>query len=322
MELDPLNTLALTGLANAYYGLGAIDQARVHLYKVQALFPHLGMSYRYLSFGEYASGRLDKASFWMQRAASIDPNPLEIYSTVNNYIAFGWADDALEAAERYKQSSSGTDISRLVQARLDLDFENLAIEAYAIFDATGETVFAELGAWADASAGNCQSAVTTLERQFPSLKGEVIEYLDSQNLIDAVLLAYCNKEIGRDAEAARISDALFASDLISGDALIARPGLKLVRIGLHSVADDRDAALSELALIDPNNSPVAISSLSLPVDDLPIFATLANEDLFKKFATNQHYRLAQQARMFVSGETAQEIEQQVKLAGYTLGEWR
>jgi TolB-like protein/Tfp pilus assembly protein PilF len=322
VELDPLNTLALTGLANAYYGLGAIDQARVHLYKVQALFPHLGMSYRYLSFGEYASGRLDKASFWMQRAASIDPNPLEIYSTVNNYIAFGWADDALEAAERYKQSSSGTDISRLVQARLDLDFENLAIEAYAIFDATGETVFAELGAWADASAGNCQSAVTTLERQFPSLKGEVIEYLDSQNLIDAVLLAYCNKEIGRDAEAARISDALFASDLISGDALIARPGLKLVRIGLHSVADDRDAALSELALIDPNNSPVAISSLSLPVDDLPIFATLANEDLFKKFATNQHYRLAQQARMFVSGETAQEIEQQVKLAGYTLGEWR
>ena len=321
VALDPLNTLALTGLANAYSALGDHNQARLHLYKVQSLFPHLGMTYRYLSFGEYSSGRLDKASFWMARAAAVDPNPLEIYRSADNYLAFGWADEALEAAEEYKQSSSGTDISRLIQARLDLDFDNLGLEARVLFNSTGDSDFAVLGAWADAMAGKCEPAVATLERQFPSLSGEVIEYMDAQNLIDAVLLAHCRKEIGRESEAARLSDALFASDMLSADAITYRPWLKLVRVGLHAVAGDSKAALSELALMDPSTTPVAIA-LGLPVDDLPIFESLAEEESFKKYAANERYRIAQQARMLASGETAQEIARQVEIAGYTLGEWR
>jgi TolB-like protein/cytochrome c-type biogenesis protein CcmH/NrfG len=322
VELDPLNTLALTGLANAYSGLGMTEKARLHLFKVQSLFPHLGMSYRYLSFDEFAAGRLDKASFWMQRAADIDPNPLEIYANVNNYAVFGWADEALEAAELYRQSSSGTDISRLVQARLDLDFENLTIEARALFEQTGDADFAVLSAWAESVSGHCENTVTILERQFPSLKGEVIEYLDGRDLINAVLLAHCNKEIGRGEESERLTGALFASDLISDEALIVRPGLKLVRVGLHAVAGDDDSAIYELKRIDPNNAPVAISILSLPVDDLPIFASLTDKEPFRKFASNQRYRIAQQARMLASGETAQEIQAQIEMAGYTLGDWR
>lgn len=322
VALDPLNTLALTGLANAYFSLGLREQSRRHLFKVQSLFPHLGMSYRYLSFGEYTAGRLDKASFWMQRAAEIDPNPLEIYINVGNYAAFGWADEALEAAERYKQSSAGTDISRLVQARLDLDFKNLAVEARTIFELTGESEFAALTAWAEAVSGNCKAAVATLERQYPSLKGEVIEYMDAPDLINAVLLAHCNKEVGRDKESARLTNALFASDLISGKALQFRPGLKLVRVGLHAVAGDRETALAELERIDPDDAPVAISALALPVDDLPIFEALFDAEPFKKFATHERYRIAQQARMLASGETAKEIQLQVEMAGYTLGDWR
>ncbi|NCF71984.1 MAG: hypothetical protein GWP67_00645 [Gammaproteobacteria bacterium] len=322
VDLDPLNTLALTGLANAYYAVGMIEESRLHLFKVQSLFPHLGMSYRYLSQTEWASGRLDKASFWMQRAADVDPNPLEIYASVENYAAFGWADEALEAAERYKQSSSGTDISRLVQARLNLDFESLAIESLALFELTGESDFAVLSAWAESVAGDCESAVSILERQFPSLKGEVIEYMDGGDLINAVLLAHCNKEIGRDSESTRLTAALLASDLISDEALKIRPGLKLVRVGLHAVAGDPQSAIYELKRIDPNNAPVAISVLSLPLDDVPIFEELIGEESFTKFAANQRYRIAQQARMLASGETEKEIQLQVKMAGYTLGDWR
>ena len=228
----------------------------------------------------------------MQRAGSIDPNPLEIYSTVGNY--FGIWLGGRRAGSRGEDTSSRVPVPTSpgwFRRELDLDFANSGprglLRSSRQYRRSGD--FADAGRLGGRQAlAIVKSAVTSLERQFPSLKGEVIEYMDAQNLIDAVLLAYCNKEIGRDAEAARISDALFASDLISGDALIARPGLKLVRIGLHSVADDRDAALSELALIDPNNSPVAISSLSLPVDDLPIFASLANEDAFKKFAVQSN----------------------------------
>lgn len=321
-ELDPLNALALTGLANAYSGLGMTDRSRLHLYKVQSLFPHLGMSYRYLSFDEYAEGRLDKASFWMQRAAALEPNPLEIYMNVENYAVFGWADEALEAADLYKQTSSGTDISRLVQARLDLEFTTLAIESRGLFEQTGEADFAVLSAWAESVSGNCRSAVTILERQFPSLKGEVVEYMDGRNLIDAVLLAHCNKEIGRERESSRLVDALFASDLISGEALTVRPRLKMVRVGLHAVAGNISSALQELQRIDPNNTPVAVSMLGLPVDDLPIFAALIDEEAFSKFAATQRYRIAQQARMLASGETEKEIQLQVAAAGYTLGDWR
>jgi hypothetical protein len=128
--------------------------------------------------------------------------------------------------------------------------------------------------------------------------------------------------LGRDEESARLAGALFASDLISGDALTIRPGLKLVRVGLHAVAGDNDSAIYELKRIDPNNAPVAISVLSLPVDDLPIFAALTDEEPFRKFAATSRYRIAQQARMLASGETAKEIQLQVEMAGYTLGDWR
>jgi hypothetical protein len=109
--------------------------------------------------------------------------------------------------------------------------------------------------------------------------------------------------------------------LLTDDALINRPWLKLVRVGLHAVSDNQQAALSELALIDPSNSPVAIA-LSLPVDDLPIFESLVDEEAFKKYAAQERYRIAQQARMLASGETGREIELQVQMAGYTLGDWR
>lgn len=322
VELDPLNTLALTGLANAYFALGLYEQARQHLFKVQSLFPHLGMSYRYLSFYEFQSGRLDKASFWMNRAAAADPNPLEIYANVLNYAAFGWADEALEAAERYKQSSSGTDISRLVQARLDLDFDNIATEANAIFDVTGEKEFAVLSAWANASIDKCAQSVTTLERQYPSLKGEVIEYMDAPDLIDAVLLAHCNKEVGNRRETARLTGALLASEVLNDKAIENRHHLKLVRVGLHAVAGDESTALAELSRIDSANAPVALSALALPVDNLPIFASLADDETFTRFAAQERYRIAQQARMLASGETEKEIKLQVEMAGYSLGDWR
>jgi len=322
VALDPLNTLALTGLANAYSALGMREEARLHLFKVQSLFPHLGTSYRYLAQNEWSEGRLDKASFWMQRSADVDPNPLEIYANVENYATFGWADEALEAAERYKQSSSGIDISRLVQARLDLDFESVAVEALKLFELTGEADFAVLSAWAESVSGECGSTITILERQFPSLKGEIVEYMDGRDLINGVLLAHCNKEIGRDDESMRLTSALLSSDLISDDALKYRPGRKLVRVGLHAVAGDKQSAIYELKRMDSDSAPVTISTLSLPVDELPIFQALIGEEAFTKFASNQRYRIAQQARLLASGETEQEIRQQVELAGHTLGDWR
>lgn len=318
VELDPLNTLALSGLANAYFGLGLYEEARQHLYRMQSLYSDLGMIYRYLSFIEYQTGRSDKALFWMDRAITAEPEPLMLYLASSAYTSIGWADQALESAERYRQSSNGVDISRLVQAQLDRNFDAIAGEAMAVFELTGESEFAALSAWAEAIAGRCAAAVPVLERQYPSLKSEIIEYMDSDDLLDAVLLAYCSAESGDPSESQRLTRALLASNLLSEDALRVVPGLRLVRIAAQAVAGDKRAALDALAAIDIRTMPLAISKIALPIDELPVFESLYAEDAFRAYATQERYQLSQQARLLASGETEQEIVAQVRAAGYTL----
>ena len=136
------------------------------------------------------------------------------------------------------------------------------------------------------------------------------------------MLAYCNKKTGQVDEAARLVAALFASDPIATSAEDSFASLGLVRVGLHTVAGDRDAALTHLASLDPTRLPVAGSPLALTVDRLPIFDALADEAPFKKYAAQERYRIAQQARMLASKETEEEIRQQVAAAGFELSDWR
>jgi TolB-like protein len=318
VELDPLNTLSLTGLANAYFGLGQYEEARLHLFKIQSLFPDLSMAYRYISNIEFQAGRLDKASYWMDIAARLDPSPFENYQALFGYVSLGWADKALEAAERYREVSDGIDISRLVQARLDLDFETLSKEAQAVFEQTGDTEFAALSAWSDSIRGECTQAIGTLERQYPSLKGEVIEYLDGSDLINAVLLAHCYAVTGDDRNASRLTGALIASEPLSDKALDANPARRLVRVAAHAVRGNVATAISELQDIDIDNSIIMVSAIALPVDELPIFEALYGEPPFREYATRERYRVASQARKLASGETREEILAAVEAAGYSL----
>jgi tetratricopeptide (TPR) repeat protein len=319
VDLDPLNILSLAGLSQAYLYVGRYEDARLHLYKMQSLFPEVSLPYRYLANVEYSTGHLDRSSFWTSKAVEVDPNPYEIYGVVMTYIAFGWADEALDAAERYKQSSGGIDISRLVQARLDMDFEGVSTEAKLLFAQVGENEFAALSAWADSIVDRCDAAVETLERQYPSLKGETIEYLDRGDLFNAILLAHCNNVTGRRKEARRIIAALLASGLISEQATESTRAIKLVRIAALAIGGDTDEALAEMQKIDVDTMPLAITEIALPVDELPVFAALYNEAPFQKYATQERYQIARQARMLAAGETQREIEASVTKAGYTLG---
>jgi TolB-like protein/Tfp pilus assembly protein PilF len=318
VQLDPLNTLAMSGLANAYFALGAYDEARAHLFRMQTMFSGLGIYFRYLGFIEYQTGRLDKAMFWTQRAIEAEPDPLLLYIAVSNFLTVGWADEALEAAERFKQSSDGIDISRLVQAQLDMDFDAIARESTAVYSQTSEPDFAVLSAWASASGNRCSSSVAVLEQQYPSLKGEIIEYMDGDDLLDAVLLAHCYRELGNVAESQRLTRALLNSDLLSASALIAAPGLRLVRVAALAVAGDKSTALHELSTFDITGMPLAISKINLPIDEIPVFGSLFDDEGFRAYANQERYQIAQQARLLASGETEREIIAQVEAAGYTL----
>jgi len=316
VQLDPLNTLALAGLSNALFGLGRYEEARLHLFKMRSLFPEIGMIYRYLSGIEYQLGRMDKSTYWIERAIEADPNPFEITFALISYMAFGWADEALDAAARYNASSNGMDISRLVQAQLDRDFDAVSREAKLLFGESGEPRFRVVAAWADAIADRCAAAVVGLEEQFPSLRGETLQYLEAGDLIDAVLLAHCYAVTGANGESERLTGMMLASDMLSDDAIRVNPALRLVRVAANAVADDVDAALSELEAIDVTRAPLAFSAIALPVDELPVFEALYDEEPFRQYARNERYQIAQQARMLASGETEQAIRVQVEAAGF------
>lgn len=320
VELDPLNTLALTGLSQAYLMLGRHDDARSHLYKVQHLFPELGMAFRYLSGLEYQTGRLDRATVWGARAINLDPNPLEIYSLILSYKAFGWADEALDIAERYRQSSDGVDISRMVQAWLDRDFATTADEATKVFAITGHAEFAALSAWAHAQDEKCAASVPILERQYPSLRGEVLHYVDQSDLGNAVLLAHCYQQTNKGQDSERLLNALLTSKQLSDDAVRSVPPLRLVRIAALAVAGRIEDARAELRTLDVDRMPLAISSIALPVDELPVFEAMYDVDEFKAYATRERYRIAQQARMLASGKARDELIAEVQAAGYSFPE--
>jgi ribosomal protein S10 len=286
---------------------------------MQSLFPHRALVYRYLAALEFEAGRLDRNIFWMHRAVEADPNPIEISFLLYGYTQLGWADKALDTAERYNEAKGSIDISSLVQAQLDQDVDAIAEDAKRLHAQLGESHFALLSAWADAVAGRCAAAAETLQNQYPSLRGEVIEYIESSDLIDAVLLSHCNAITGKQADAERLIAALWETGMLSDSALQANKTLAIVRVALHAVAGNIDTAISELVAIDKNAMTIGIARIVLPIDQLPVFEALYDTPEFQEYAKNERYQTARFARMLASNETEREVIAMVEDAGYTMG---
>ena len=253
----------------------------------------------------------------MKKAVDVDPNSLETYMLLNGYVILGWADEALEAAEQFREASDGLDISRLTQAWLDVDHAAIVEEATRLFAQTGESEYAVLSAWSGAFNDNCRSSITVLERQYPSLKAEVINYLDAKDVLDAVLLAHCYREAGDAAESGRLIAALLTSDNLSERALASFPALRLTRVAALAVADRGDEAILLLGSLDYDELPVVISEIPLPASQLPVFDDLRSEAVFDQYVARERFRLAQQARDLASGQALEGLVAEVSAAGYT-----
>lgn len=319
VELDPLNTLSLAGLANALVGIGQLDDARLHLFKMQSLFPDRGLVYRYLSNVEYQAGRLDRSVFWMRKSVAADPSPIEISFLLYGYIQLGWADQALATAERYNEARGIVDISSLVQAELDQDIDAIAREARRLHKALGENRFAVLSAWADAVAGRYDVAATTLETQYPSLRGEVIDYIGLDDLMNAILLAYCDGVLGKKQDADRLIRALWDTGMLSDKSLKSNRSLPIVRVALHAVEGNVDAAVADLVAIDKASMTLGVAEIILPIDQLPVYEALYDTPEFQEYAKYERYQTARFARMLASNETDREVIAMVEDAGYTIG---
>ena len=242
----------------------------------------------------------------------------EISFLLYGYMQFGWADKALEEAENYNEAQDSIDISSLIQAQLDQDVDAIADEAKRLNAQLGEPRFADLSAWADAVAGRCDEAARTLDNQYPSLRGEVIEYIEDNDLMEAILLVHCNALTGNQADADRLTAALWDTGMLSDNELQVDATLAIVRVALHAVDGNLDAAISDLVAIDRDSMTLGIAPIVLPIDQLPVFEALYGSSEFQEYAKNERYQTARLARMLASNETEREVIAMVEDAGYTI----
>ena len=106
-----------------------VERAYTDALRAVALDDSLAEAHASLGVMRMRSFDFASAENHLRRAIELDPNPFEITFALVSYVALGWADEALETAARYNASSNGIDISRLVQARLDRDFDVLSFRS-------------------------------------------------------------------------------------------------------------------------------------------------------------------------------------------------
>ncbi|MEM9533967.1 MAG: hypothetical protein AAGA23_23845, partial [Pseudomonadota bacterium] len=315
LELDPLNILALTGLAGAQARLGQTAQAREGLYKVFVLFPESGQSARYLATLEFDLGRIDRSLYWGQQAIRIDPNPLDLFAQSMVWVLAGREDNALATAEKFQEINSDVDIRNLIQARIAEDYERLAIEADRLFLRTGSDDFAVASAFANAMNNEFGAVIRILERQFPSLKGEEAEYLDGTDFIPIVLLVRSYQQQGNTQAAERLANLLLESNQLSERYLDPNPQLRLTRAQLRAALGQSSDALNDLKRLRELGVAVGFNTLAIPVEQDPSFESLRDQPEFAEFVEFARRVTVDQSRAFVEGETEQEIVAEMREAG-------
>lgn len=315
LELDPLNILALTGLAGAQARLGQTAEAREGLYKVFVLFPESGQSARYLATLEFDLGRIDRSLYWGQQAIRIDPNPLDLFAQSMVWVLAGREDNALATAEKFQEINSDVDIRNLIQARIAEDYERLAIEADRLFLRTGSDDFAVASAFANAMNNEFSAVIRILERQFPSLKGEEAEYLDGTDFIPIVLLVRSYQQQGNTQAAERLANLLLESNQLSERYLDPNPQLRLTRAQLRAALGQSSDALNDLKRLRELGVAVGFNTLAIPVEQDPSFESLRDQPEFAEFVEFARRVTVDQSRAFVEGETEQEVVAEMREAG-------
>ncbi|MCS6760258.1 MAG: hypothetical protein MO852_16005, partial [Candidatus Devosia euplotis] len=126
------------------------------------------------------------------------------------------------------------------------------------------------------------------------------------------------RQIGDTLASARVSGMLLASDQLSQEMVENLPIRRIVRIGALAVNGQSGQAINELGRLDSNTMPIGMGSLALPIDEVPIFESLNESEVFQRYATQERYRLAQQAKLLASGESEKELIASVESAGYQI----
>ncbi len=206
MKIDPLGRIPYLNLPNFYAMLGKNDKAIELVLKSIAIFPDWPSPYESMAEQLMGLGRLDEALAWSRAAAAMSDDPMVGKDSVRIYQEFGESEKILEFTSRFPEEHPVYPIGEGFMRFMNNDFEG-TIEALAHFDelpdAQGQIAFPIIAVSATI-LGDYDMAREFVIRANPMLASDTNFNVNRHNYESAILLAYINRNLGRDREASEL----------------------------------------------------------------------------------------------------------------------
>lgn len=246
MEIDPLGRIPYLNLPNFYATLGKNDKAVQLLLKSIAIFPDWPAPYESLSGQLMGLGRLDEALAWSRAAAAMTDDPMIGKDAVRIYIEFGEAEKISRFASRFPEDHPIYPIGDGFMRFMNNDFEG-AIETLEQFEQLPETqaqIAYPLIALSAVILADYPRARDYLLRSNPTLASDTNVNVTRHNYRSAILLAYVNRNLGRDREASELLSQ--AWNVLQGLPRLGIAGYGISDVHVLAIQGRNDAALDTL----------------------------------------------------------------------------
>ncbi len=246
MERDPLGRIPYLNLPNFYAIAGQNDKAVNLLLKSIAIFPDWPSPYESMAEQLMGLGRLDEALAWSRAAAAMSDDPMVGKDSIRIYQEFGEAEKIMDFTARFPEEHPIYPIGEGFMRFMNNDFEG-TIEALARFDelpdAQGQIAYPIIAVSA-AILEDYEMARDYLIRANPMLARDTNFNVNRHNYESAILLAFINRNLGRDREASELLSQ--AWNVMQDLPRLGIAGYGISDVHILAIQGRKDAALDAL----------------------------------------------------------------------------
>ncbi len=246
MEIDPLGRIPYLNLPNFYAALGKNEKAIHLLLKSIAIFPDWPSPYESLAEHLIGLGRLDEALAWSYAAASMTDDPMVGKDAVRIYLEFGEAEKMYAFTAGFPQDHPIYPIGEGFIRFMENDFEG-TIGALAHLDQLPQAqaqIAYPMIAISAAILEDYDMAREYLVRANPLLASDTDVNVNRYNYKSAILLAYVNRNLGRDRDASELLSQAWS--VMQGLPRVGLFGYGISDVHILAIQGRKEAALDAL----------------------------------------------------------------------------
>jgi TolB-like protein/tetratricopeptide (TPR) repeat protein len=294
LALDPLNRIALNGLAGAYARIDRFPEAEKQYLANISVYPEYIDAKQELADLYVNRGMLDRAEPWLRASAAPGTDPSAAVQLANLYFNLGLDARANAVLGSIKQPPVAKNVASAIRLIMRRDYPAFLAYSQARFAEDQDPIWRSGMASGYMLAGRYELARTQILATVPQLMQATPEVSGSLGE-EAVLAAFVADRLGDKGQARRIAQGLL-------DATAPRPNerrtggtARVLRAKAYAVIGDREHALDELdAAYAAGYRQMVDMEMFLRVDLSPVFADIAEDPRFKAWVVRTQ---ADNARM-------------------------